>query len=95
MKAYTPNQIKKLRKRLGLRTEEFGEALNLSDPGRVVRGWESGMRNGKPSQPAGTAIAAIHYMVAIRAFLRARAEGKDGPETFTALEQALPQKLRA
>ena len=43
----TPEEFRRARAELGLTGVEAGRAFDVSD--RTVRGWESGMRDGKPT----------------------------------------------
>lgn len=87
-----PEEIKALREALGVTQSEFGAALNLADPGRTVRAWESGSRNGREFGPSSTALAAIHYLVALKkAFDVMQFNGATGP--YSLIERALPSTL--
>jgi transcriptional regulator with XRE-family HTH domain len=73
-----PEEIKALRERLELSQREFGEALGLSDPARIVRAWEHGERKGAAFLPSGSARAAMKYLEGI----------------LDALELPMPQQAR-
>lgn len=44
----TPAELKAARSTLGLTVERFAETFGVA-PGRTVRGWEAGERNGQPA----------------------------------------------
>lgn len=59
----SPESIKAFREDLGLSTQELGEIIGLNDAGRLVRGWEAGVRNGHPFVPNGSAGRALHFLM--------------------------------
>lgn len=65
-----PEQLRALRKDLALSQSELGDMLGFADPGRSVRAWECGERNGKPRAPSPTACRALRYLLAVRAALK-------------------------
>lgn len=89
----TPAEIKAIRQRLGLTSQEFGEALGYSDPSRVVRALECGSRKGREYRLTGPGLQALQYLLAISDFAKAQ---KHGGDRFAATElfSTLPRKLR-
>lgn len=59
----TPEDIRDFREAAGLSTQELGEILGMRDAGRIVRGWEVGVRNGHPFAPNGSAGRALYLLM--------------------------------
>jgi len=91
----TPDEVFVLRERLGLSQAEFGKALGIADASRTVRAWEEGVRNGKPFEPLGTAIAAMRYLEAILRVLEESGPDLEMsfPSVSTRLRNSLPDWL--
>lgn len=58
-----PEDIRDFRESAGLSTQELGEILGMRDAGRIVRGWETGVRNGHPFVPSGSAGRALYLLM--------------------------------
>lgn len=87
----TPDAIHVLRVSLQLSQKEFGEALGFTDGRRIVGGWETGIRNGVPYGPTGSALAAMRYLEAIVQCLDADLTADAIRER---LKMALPEFMR-
>lgn len=62
----TPSDIRSLRKKHRLTREQFGEAIGMSDPIRIVCAWEKGQKSaGKPFTATGSAVAAMRMLDAV------------------------------
>lgn len=92
----TPAELIAIRETLGgLSHAEFGQALGIRDikeARRVVRGWEAGTRAGKPYKPSGSAVAAIHYLLAMKEALRSLQS--ENMAASRILNDALPTRIR-
>jgi transcriptional regulator with XRE-family HTH domain len=89
----SPDDLRRIRERLGLSQRELADALGFTPNGTAtIRAWETGERDGTPFRPTPLAVMALRYLDAL--VLVYNQIPYDDPISQEKIRTVLPESLR-